>query len=164
MYSLYILHSLYILDINVFRLADLQGPFDQFWLPPLLCVFKFDYWLGKSPNAVAVLRNYIVDDEDWYEHGYDENQLQGDAYQHLFIGWYLTVGGIELICFRMEDRCLHCPLFQSCLFIECLGHYVLCLLPLDSYLCICSVGLPGRLVDACLFHSSENFSYRRVCW
>lgn len=36
-----------------------------------MCVYKFDYWL---------------DDEDWYEHGYDENRLQNDAYQHLFIG------------------------------------------------------------------------------
>uniref|UniRef100_A0A914DW33 Uncharacterized protein n=2 Tax=Acrobeloides nanus TaxID=290746 RepID=A0A914DW33_9BILA len=50
-----------------------------------MCVYKFDYWL---------------DDEDWYEHGYDENRLQDDAYQHLFIGWKiaaLTAFGVSLV-------------------------------------------------------------------
>ncbi|KAI1726637.1 clc-like domain-containing protein [Ditylenchus destructor] len=71
---------------TLYRIKDLQGPFDQFWLPPLQCVFKFDYW---------------IDDEDWYEHGYDENRLWGDAYQHLFIGWKiasLTAHCFALIC------------------------------------------------------------------
>uniref|UniRef100_A0A1I8B205 Clc-like protein n=1 Tax=Meloidogyne hapla TaxID=6305 RepID=A0A1I8B205_MELHA len=53
------------------RHFDLARPFDQFWLTALNCVFKFDYWL---------------DEKDWYELGYDENRLWGDAYQHLFLG------------------------------------------------------------------------------
>ncbi|CAD5219011.1 unnamed protein product [Bursaphelenchus okinawaensis] len=60
---------------TLYRRDHLQGPFDQFWLPALQCVYKFDYWL---------------DEEDWFEHGYDENRLQGDAYQHLFIGWKIA--------------------------------------------------------------------------
>ncbi|KAI6206751.1 hypothetical protein M3Y94_00948300 [Aphelenchoides besseyi] len=67
---------------TLYRLDHLQMPFDQFWLPKLMCVYKFDYWL---------------DDEDWYEHGYDENRLQGDAYQHLFIGW--KIAALTAHCF-----------------------------------------------------------------
>ena len=57
------------------RLNEIETPFEQFFLPQLQCVFKFDYWL---------------DDEDWYEPGYDENRLWGDAYQHLFTGWKIA--------------------------------------------------------------------------
>ncbi|KAF7632458.1 hypothetical protein Mgra_00008154 [Meloidogyne graminicola] len=57
------------------RHYDLARPFDEFWLTALNCVFKFDYWL---------------DEKDWYELGYDENRLWGDAYQHLFLGWKIA--------------------------------------------------------------------------
>lgn len=51
---------------------DYQGtPFDVFILPPLECVYKFDYY---------------IDPEDLYDHNHDENRLQDDAYQHLFLG------------------------------------------------------------------------------
>uniref|UniRef100_A0A7E5A0Y6 Protein ECM7 n=1 Tax=Panagrellus redivivus TaxID=6233 RepID=A0A7E5A0Y6_PANRE len=71
---------------KLFRLDHMQGPFDQFSLPPLQCVYKFDYW---------------IDEEDLYEHGYDENRLQDDAYQHLFLGWKiaaLTALTFSLVC------------------------------------------------------------------
>uniref|UniRef100_A0A915E575 Uncharacterized protein n=1 Tax=Ditylenchus dipsaci TaxID=166011 RepID=A0A915E575_9BILA len=58
---------------KLYRIADLQGPFDQFFLPAFY----------------------------WYEHGYDENRLWGDAYQHLFLGWKiaaLTAHCFALIC------------------------------------------------------------------
>ena len=51
-----------------------------------MCVYKFDYW---------------IDEEDLYEHGYDENRLQDDAYQHLFLGWKiaaLTALTFSLVC------------------------------------------------------------------
>ncbi|GMR47838.1 hypothetical protein PMAYCL1PPCAC_18033, partial [Pristionchus mayeri] len=51
---------------------DFQGtPFDVFILPHLECVYKFDYY---------------IDPEDLYDHNHDENRLQDDAYQHLFLG------------------------------------------------------------------------------
>ncbi|KAK5967118.1 hypothetical protein GCK32_011431 [Trichostrongylus colubriformis] len=51
---------------------DFQGsPFDIFFLPPLQCVYKFDYY---------------IDPEDLYDHNHDENRIQNDAYQHLFLG------------------------------------------------------------------------------
>ncbi|GMS95508.1 hypothetical protein PENTCL1PPCAC_17683 [Pristionchus entomophagus] len=51
---------------------DYQGtPFDVFILPTLECVYKFDYY---------------IDPEDLYDHNHDENRLQDDAYQHLFLG------------------------------------------------------------------------------
>ncbi|KAF8374046.1 hypothetical protein PRIPAC_80475 [Pristionchus pacificus] len=56
---------------TLFR-RDYQGtPFDVFILPPLECVYKFDYY---------------IDPEDLYDHNHDENRLQDDAYQHLFLG------------------------------------------------------------------------------
>ncbi|CAK5047993.1 unnamed protein product [Meloidogyne enterolobii] len=64
------------------RHFDLARPFDQFWLTALNCVFKFDYWL---------------DEKDWYELGYDENRLWGDAYQHLFLGWKIATLVANLI-------------------------------------------------------------------
>ncbi|KAL3074143.1 hypothetical protein niasHT_033351 [Heterodera trifolii] len=85
------------------RRFDLAGPFDQFWLPPLLCVFKFDYWL---------------DDEDWYEFGYDENRLWGDAYQHLFLGWKIAA----LVAHLTAAICS----FVSILFIICAYCHRLC--------------------------------------
>ncbi|VDM78957.1 unnamed protein product, partial [Strongylus vulgaris] len=55
---------------------DLQGsPFDIFFLPPLQCVYKFDYY---------------IDPEDLYDHNHDENRIQNDAYQHLFLGWKIA--------------------------------------------------------------------------
>uniref|UniRef100_A0A0K0D0N0 Clc-like protein n=1 Tax=Angiostrongylus cantonensis TaxID=6313 RepID=A0A0K0D0N0_ANGCA len=55
---------------------DLQGsPFDIFFLPPLQCVYKFDYY---------------IDPEDLYDHDHDENRIQNDAYQHLFLGWKIA--------------------------------------------------------------------------
>ncbi|EYB94746.1 hypothetical protein Y032_0167g102 [Ancylostoma ceylanicum] len=55
---------------------DLQGsPFDIFFLPPLHCVYKFDYY---------------IDPEDLYDHNHDENRIQNDAYQHLFLGWKIA--------------------------------------------------------------------------
>ncbi|MFH4974164.1 hypothetical protein AB6A40_000873 [Gnathostoma spinigerum] len=60
----------------LYRLDDQQSPFYRFFLPPLNCVYKFDYY---------------IDPEDLYEHNYDENRLQGDAYQHLFLGWKIAV-------------------------------------------------------------------------
>ncbi|VDL70910.1 unnamed protein product [Nippostrongylus brasiliensis] len=57
-------------------LRDLQGsPFDIFFLPPLQCVYKFDYY---------------IDPEDLYDHNHDENRIQNDAYQHLFLGWKIA--------------------------------------------------------------------------
>uniref|UniRef100_A0A914HRE1 Uncharacterized protein n=1 Tax=Globodera rostochiensis TaxID=31243 RepID=A0A914HRE1_GLORO len=85
------------------RRFDLAGPFDQFWLPSLLCVFKFDYWL---------------DDQDWYEFGYDENRLWGDAYQHLFLGWKIAAFVAHLIA-------AICSLF-SILMIICAYCHRLC--------------------------------------
>ncbi len=43
---------------------------DFFWLP-IRCIYKFDYY---------------IDPEDLYDHNHDENRIQGDAYQHLFLG------------------------------------------------------------------------------
>ncbi|EPB76988.1 Clc-like protein [Ancylostoma ceylanicum] len=57
---------------------DLQGsPFDIFFLPPLHCVYKFDYY---------------IDPEDLYDHNHDENRIQNDAYQHLFLAILSTIG------------------------------------------------------------------------
>ncbi|KAH7721889.1 Protein Y67A10A.9 [Aphelenchoides avenae] len=81
---------------SLYRLDHLQGPFDQFALPPLLCVYKFDYWM---------------DDEDLYEHGYDENRLQDDAHQHLFLGWKiaaLTALLFGLVCSLSAIMILFC--------------------------------------------------------
>ncbi|GMT23982.1 hypothetical protein PFISCL1PPCAC_15279, partial [Pristionchus fissidentatus] len=51
---------------------DFQGTaFDVFILPHLECIYKFDYY---------------IDPEDLYDHNHDENRLQDDAYQHLFLG------------------------------------------------------------------------------
>lgn len=55
---------------------DFQGsPFDIFFLPPLQCVYKFDYY---------------IDPEDLYDHNHDENRIQNDAFQHLFLGWKIA--------------------------------------------------------------------------
>lgn len=55
---------------------DMQGsPFDVFFLPKLQCVYKFDYY---------------IDPEDLYDHNHDENRIQNDAYQHLFLGWKIA--------------------------------------------------------------------------
>ncbi|CAD6190782.1 unnamed protein product [Caenorhabditis auriculariae] len=55
---------------------DMQGsPFDIFYLPQLQCVYKFDYY---------------IDSEDLYDHNHDENRIQNDAYQHLFLGWKIA--------------------------------------------------------------------------
>ncbi|TMS37931.1 hypothetical protein L596_004764 [Steinernema carpocapsae] len=60
---------------SLYRLDRQQNPFDQFWLPPLMCVYKFDYY---------------IDPEDLYERNYEENRLQDDANQHLFLGWKIA--------------------------------------------------------------------------
>uniref|UniRef100_A0A1I7XKD9 Clc-like protein n=1 Tax=Heterorhabditis bacteriophora TaxID=37862 RepID=A0A1I7XKD9_HETBA len=57
---------------------EFQGsPFDIFFLPPLQCVYKFDYY---------------IDPEDLYDHDHDENRIQNDAYQHLFLAILSTIG------------------------------------------------------------------------
>ncbi|KAK5966056.1 hypothetical protein GCK32_001673 [Trichostrongylus colubriformis] len=62
---------------------DFQGsPFDIFFLPPLQCVYKFDYY---------------IDPEDLYDHNHDENRIQNDAYQHLFLGQFLLEQLYKLI-------------------------------------------------------------------
>ncbi|VDN05324.1 unnamed protein product [Thelazia callipaeda] len=60
---------------TLYRLDKQQSPFDQFFLTSLLCVYKFDYY---------------IDAEDLYDHNHDENRLQDDAYQHLFLGWKIA--------------------------------------------------------------------------
>uniref|UniRef100_A0A0N5CG07 Clc-like protein n=1 Tax=Strongyloides papillosus TaxID=174720 RepID=A0A0N5CG07_STREA len=57
---------------SLYRLADQGSPFDMFYLPQFMCVYKFDYY---------------IDPEDLYEHNYDENKLQDDANQHLLLAW-----------------------------------------------------------------------------
>uniref|UniRef100_A0A915BFJ0 Clc-like protein n=1 Tax=Parascaris univalens TaxID=6257 RepID=A0A915BFJ0_PARUN len=57
---------------TLYRLDKQSGPFDQFFLPSLNCVYKFDYY---------------IDTEDLYDHNHDENRLQDDANQHLFLAW-----------------------------------------------------------------------------
>uniref|UniRef100_A0A0N5AXT8 Clc-like protein n=1 Tax=Syphacia muris TaxID=451379 RepID=A0A0N5AXT8_9BILA len=57
------------------RLDIQQHPFDHFFLPSLDCVYKFDYY---------------IDTEDLYDHNHDENRLQDDANQHLFLGWKIA--------------------------------------------------------------------------
>ncbi|CEF60141.1 Clc protein-like family-containing protein [Strongyloides ratti] len=57
---------------SLYRLADRGSPFDSFYLPQFMCVYKFDYY---------------IDPEDLYEHNYDENKLQDDANQHLLLAW-----------------------------------------------------------------------------
>uniref|UniRef100_A0A0K0ES65 Clc-like protein n=1 Tax=Strongyloides stercoralis TaxID=6248 RepID=A0A0K0ES65_STRER len=57
---------------SLYRLADRGSPFDMFYLPQFMCVYKFDYY---------------IDPEDLYEHNYDENKLQDDANQHLLLAW-----------------------------------------------------------------------------
>uniref|UniRef100_A0A0N4ZBF6 Protein ECM7 n=1 Tax=Parastrongyloides trichosuri TaxID=131310 RepID=A0A0N4ZBF6_PARTI len=57
---------------SLYRLADQGNPFDKFYLPQFMCVYKFDYY---------------IDPEDLYEHNYDENKLQDDANQHLLLAW-----------------------------------------------------------------------------
>jgi hypothetical protein len=67
-----------------FRLDHLQGPFDQFWLPPLMCVYKFDYWL---------------DDEDWYiiEFKWEFNEISGTSTDMTKIGCKATRTNICLL-------------------------------------------------------------------
>ncbi|VDP12229.1 unnamed protein product [Onchocerca flexuosa] len=60
---------------TLYRLNRQQSPFDQFSLPSLLCVYKFDYY---------------IDSEDLYDHNHDENRLQDDANQHLLLGWKIA--------------------------------------------------------------------------
>ncbi|KHN78436.1 hypothetical protein Tcan_02861 [Toxocara canis] len=60
---------------TLYRLDKQVGPFDQFFLPSLNCVYKFDYY---------------IDTEDLYDHNYDENRLQDDANQHLFLPWKIA--------------------------------------------------------------------------
>ncbi|VDK62367.1 unnamed protein product [Onchocerca ochengi] len=60
---------------TLYRLNRQQSPFDQFFLPSLLCVYKFDYY---------------IDTEDLYDHNHDENRLQDDANQHLLLGWKIA--------------------------------------------------------------------------
>lgn len=60
---------------TLYRLDKQQTPFDQFFLPSLDCVYKFDYY---------------IDTEDLYDHNHDENRLQDDANQHLFLGWKIA--------------------------------------------------------------------------
>ncbi|VDK59088.1 unnamed protein product [Anisakis simplex] len=60
--------TLYRLDVEV-------TPFDHFFLPSLNCVYKFDYY---------------IDTEDLYDHNHDENRLQDDANQHLFLPWKIA--------------------------------------------------------------------------
>ncbi|CAJ0571763.1 unnamed protein product, partial [Mesorhabditis spiculigera] len=50
-------------------------PFALFNLPELSCVYKFDYY---------------IDQEDLYDHNHDENRIENDAWQHLFLGKNLT--------------------------------------------------------------------------
>ncbi|CAI4229585.1 unnamed protein product [Auanema sp. JU1783] len=73
---------------------DMQGsPFEMFFLPPLQCVYKFDYY---------------IDPEDLYDHNHDENRLQNDAYQHLFLGWKvaaLAAIGVA-VCFSATSSLL----------------------------------------------------------
>ncbi|CAJ0928838.1 unnamed protein product, partial [Mesorhabditis belari] len=46
-------------------------PFALYYLPDLNCVYKFDYY---------------IDQEDLYDHNHDENRIENDAWQHLFLG------------------------------------------------------------------------------
>ena len=43
----------------------------MFLYPSLQCVYKFDYY---------------IDPEELYDHNHDENRINNDAYQHLFLG------------------------------------------------------------------------------
>uniref|UniRef100_A0A8R1HP24 Clc-like protein n=1 Tax=Caenorhabditis japonica TaxID=281687 RepID=A0A8R1HP24_CAEJA len=79
---------------------DLQGsPFSAFYLPQLQCVYKFDYY---------------IDQEDLYDHNHDENKIQNDAYQHLFLGWKIaalvgvSVGVIFAACSVLMGICAFC--------------------------------------------------------
>jgi hypothetical protein len=56
---------------TLWHLQHQFAPLDQLFLTPFYCVYKFDYY---------------IDTEDLFDHNYDENQLQGDANQHLFLG------------------------------------------------------------------------------
>ncbi|CAB3405984.1 unnamed protein product [Caenorhabditis bovis] len=79
---------------------DMQGsPFDVFYLPQLQCVYKFDYY---------------IDQEDLYDHNHDENRIQNDAYQHLFLGWKIAalvgvgVGVLFSACSILLGVCSFC--------------------------------------------------------
>ncbi|CAI5448652.1 unnamed protein product [Caenorhabditis angaria] len=79
---------------------DMQGsPFDVFYLPQLQCVYKFDYY---------------IDPEDLYDHNHDENRIQNDAYQHLFLGWKIAalvgvgVGVLFSACTILLGICSFC--------------------------------------------------------
>ncbi|EFO88391.1 hypothetical protein CRE_11375 [Caenorhabditis remanei] len=79
---------------------DMQGsPFAAFFLPQLQCVYKFDYY---------------IDQEDLYDHNHDENRIQNDAYQHLFLGWKIAalvgvgVGVLFAGCAVLMGVCAFC--------------------------------------------------------
>lgn len=79
---------------------DMQGsPFADFFLPQLQCVYKFDYY---------------IDQEDLYDHNHDENRIQNDAYQHLFLGWKIAalvgvgVGVLFAGCAVLMGICAFC--------------------------------------------------------
>ncbi|VDN55743.1 unnamed protein product [Dracunculus medinensis] len=60
---------------TLYKLDWQQSPFYKYFLPQLNCVYKFDYY---------------IDTEDLYDHNHDENRLQDDANQHLFLGWKIA--------------------------------------------------------------------------
>ncbi|PAV84830.1 hypothetical protein WR25_10083 [Diploscapter pachys] len=84
---------------TLFR-RDLQGsPFAMFLYPSLQCVYKFDYY---------------IDPEELYDHNHDENRINNDAYQHLFLGWKIAalVGVGVSVLFSLGS-------FVMCIFAFC---------------------------------------------
>lgn len=93
-------YTFIIVVVRLFRLDKQSGPFYQFFLPSLNCVYKFDYY---------------IDTEDLYDHNHDENRLQDDANQHLFLGIFqkcFSVSSDILSLHYLQRRSIRSLLFR----------------------------------------------------